>query len=42
MLLAVQRRGWRLWYLEVGDLFLHQRLAQARVRRLAVRAHPHQ
>ncbi len=40
MLLAAQRRGWRLWYLEVGDLFLHQGLAQARVRRLAVQDDP--
>jgi glutathione synthase len=40
MLLAAQRRGWRLWYLEVGDLFLHQGLAQARLRRLAVEDNP--
>ncbi len=40
MLLAAQRRGWRLWYMEVGDLILHQGLAQARVRRLAVEDDP--
>ncbi|MCA1852914.1 MAG: glutathione synthase [Beggiatoa sp.] len=40
MLLAAQRRGWRLWYLEVGDLFLHQGLAQARLRRLVVEDNP--
>ncbi|MGH8569307.1 MAG: glutathione synthase, partial [Gammaproteobacteria bacterium] len=40
MLLAAERRGWRLWYMEVGDLFLHQGLAQARLRRLAVQDDP--
>ncbi len=40
MLLAAQRRAWRLWYMEVADLFLHQGLAQARVRRMSVRDDP--
>ncbi len=40
MLLAAERRGWRLFYMEQGDLFLYRGLAQARVRRLAVRDDP--
>jgi glutathione synthase len=33
MLLAAQRRGLRLWYMELGNLFLHQGLGTAARRR---------
>ena len=36
MLLAAQRRGWSLWYLEVGDLWLRDGQAWGRLRPIAV------
>ena len=32
MLLAAQRRGWRLWYMELSDLFVLDNRTQARMR----------
>ena len=40
MLLAAQRRGWELYYMEQGDLSLDQGLARATVRRLSVEDNP--
>ena len=40
MLLAAQRRGWRLSYLEMGDLSLHGERPMARMRELQVRDDP--
>jgi glutathione synthase len=40
MLLAAQRRGWPLFYMEVADLFLAEGRVKARTRRLAVRDDP--
>ena len=36
MLLEGQRRGWPLWYLEMGDLYLKDGRSHARMRRLSV------
>ena len=41
MLLEAQRRGWELWYMELGDLFLREDRAYARMRRLHVRGQFH-
>ena len=40
MLLAAQRRGWELYYMEQSDLSLDQGLAHATVRRLSVEDNP--
>lgn len=40
MLLAAQRRGWDLWYMELGDLFVLDHRAQARMRRVEVQDDP--
>jgi hypothetical protein len=40
MLLAAQRRGWSLWYMEVGDLCLLEGVAQATMRPLMVQDDP--
>jgi len=40
MLLAAQRRGWSLWYMEVGDLCLLEGLAQATMRPLTAKDDP--
>ncbi|MGA7801495.1 MAG: glutathione synthase [Gammaproteobacteria bacterium] len=40
MLLAAQRRGWKLQYMETGDLFLRDGRAFARMRPLQVRDDP--
>jgi len=40
MLLAAQRRGWSLWYMEVGDLCLLDGMAQATMRPLTVKDDP--
>jgi glutathione synthase len=40
MLLAAQRRGWSLSYMEQADLFLREALPYARMRRLSVRDDP--
>ena len=40
MLLAAQRRGWSLWYMEVGDLCLLDGMAQATMRPLTVQDDP--
>ena len=40
MLLAAQRRGWELYYMEQSDLSLDQDLARATVRRLSVEDNP--
>jgi glutathione synthase len=40
MLLAAQRRNWSLWYMELGDLFLLDGAAQARMRPLSVSDDP--
>jgi len=40
MLLAAQRRGWELYYMEQSDLSLDQGLARATVRRLSVEDNP--
>lgn len=40
MMLAAQRRGWRLWYLEVGDLLLRDDRTLARMRPVAVMDDP--
>lgn len=37
MLLEAQRRGWRLWYMELGDLTLEGAHLRARMRALTVR-----
>jgi glutathione synthase len=36
MLLAAQRRGWRLWYMEVSDLYVLDNRTQARMRQVEV------
>jgi len=36
MMLAAQRRGWRLWYMELSDLFVLDNRTQARMRSLEV------
>jgi glutathione synthase len=36
MMLAAQRRGWRLWYMEVADLYLLDGRAMARLRAIEV------
>ena len=36
MMLAAQKKGWNVFYIEMPDLFLEQGLARARVRRLSV------
>jgi glutathione synthase len=41
MMLAAQARGWPLWYMEVGDLFLADGRCQARMRAVRVRDEPH-
>jgi len=40
MLLAAQKRGWIIQYMEIGDLFLEDGKAFARMRRLVVRENP--
>jgi glutathione synthase len=40
MLLAAQRRGWSLWYMEVGNLCLLDGVAQATMRPLTVKDDP--
>jgi glutathione synthase len=40
MMLAAQRRGWRLWYLEVGDLSLRDDRTLARLRPVEVMDDP--
>ncbi len=40
MLLEAQARGWQIWYMEQGDLFLQQEGAGARMRLLEVRDNP--
>ena len=40
MLLAAQRRGWTLWYMEIGDLFALDDTVQARMRRVEVMDDP--
>lgn len=40
MLLAAQRRGWELYYMEQNDLSLDQGLARGMVRRLSVQDNP--
>jgi glutathione synthase len=40
MMLAAQRRGWRLWYMEVGDLFVLGNRTQARMRQVRVADDP--
>ncbi|MBK1731829.1 glutathione synthase [Thiococcus pfennigii] len=40
MMLAAQRRGWPVWYMEVGDLFYAQGEARARMRRVALQDQP--
>jgi len=41
MLLAAQRRGWELYYMEQGDLFLEDSHCHAHMALLEVRADPH-
>lgn len=36
MLLAAQKKGWNIFYIEMSDLFLEQGVARARVRKLSV------
>ena len=36
MLLAAQKKGWNIFYIEMPDLFLEQGLAKSRVRKLSV------
>ena len=40
MMLAAQRRGWELRYMEMGDLFLRDGVARARMRPVEVRDDP--
>ena len=40
MMLAAQRRGWELRYMELGDLFVHDGAAHARMHPIAVRDDP--
>ena len=41
MMLAAQRRGWELRYMELGDLFVRDGEARARMRPVEVRDDPH-
>ena len=41
MMLAAQRRGWELRYMELGDLFVRDGEAHARMRPVEVRDDPH-
>ena len=41
MMLAAQRRGWELRYMELGDLFVRDGAAHARMRPIQVRDDPH-
>ena len=41
MMLAAQRRGWKLRYMELGDLFVRDGDAHARMRPIDVRDDPH-
>ena len=41
MMLAAQRRGWRLQYMELGDLFVRDGAAHARMRAIEARDDPH-
>ena len=41
MMLAAQRRGWALRYMELGDLFVRDGAAHARMRPIEVRDDPH-
>ena len=41
MMLAAQRRGWALRYMELGDLFVRDGTAHARMRPIEVRDDPH-
>ena len=41
MMLAAQRRGWALRYMELGDLFVRDGAAHARMRPIDVRDDPH-
>ena len=41
MMLAAQRRGWELRYMELGDLFVRDGAAHARMRSIQVRDNPH-
>lgn len=36
MMLAAQKKGWNIFYIEMSDLFLEQGVAKARVRKLSV------
>ncbi|MDR0781934.1 MAG: glutathione synthase [Pseudomonadales bacterium] len=40
MLLAAQKRGWELWYIEPGDLYLAKGVAMANMRPITVRYDP--
>ncbi len=40
MMLAAQRVGWRIWYMEPGDLRLRGSLAEGRMREIQVEDHP--
>ena len=40
MMLAAQRRGWELQYMELGDLFVRDGSAHARMRSIEVRDDP--
>lgn len=40
MLLAAQRRGWKLWYMEMDDLYLLQGKPYARMREIKVEDNP--
>ena len=40
MLLAAQRRGWQIGYLELGDIWLRDGVAMGRAHRLQVRDDP--
>lgn len=40
MLLAAQRRGWNLWYMEMDDLYLHQGAPFAKMKAVTVRDDP--
>ena len=40
MLLAAQRRGWQIYYMELGDLYLDNATPMGRMRRLEVRDNP--
>ncbi len=42
MLLEAQRRGWELWYMEQGDLYLEQGDSTAQMQRLRVKDDPEQ